>query len=219
MFRYSACLFAVMLTIFAEPILIVPQAQGAGCGRSICAPTYSYNYNRVVEIEQDIIAIPLVFFQYVQPVAVQTAVGTLSATTGGTPSLAKPVETEDKRIERLVNERVEAIFRRMATGDDDGPPTVVADNGSTVSLPPARDLSSQAKSILQNRCASCHTGPRGKNGVQLFAANGQYAPNVSKATILLNVNSGHMPPAAKDNVNSLHAVPSVERNVLQQWLP
>lgn len=61
-----------------------------------------------------------------------------------------------------------------------------------------QDIMNRWAVSLHNNCAECHTqGQRTSGGVQIFAANGQYSPNVPASQILDAIRSGRMPKNRK----------------------
>lgn len=68
------------------------------------------------------------------------------------------------------------------------------------SAPQASASGSGGIAILQNRCASCHTG-NGKGGVTLFDASGNYAPNVAVEQLKEACRSGRMPKGGLSDPN------------------
>jgi hypothetical protein len=98
--------------------------------------------------------------------------------------------SEDRlaRVEALL---VKLAERQLAVPADAAPVAREA----PVATPPAPAYDANAALVLNDlrACAQCHTGPDSRGGVELFNAQGQWAPEVSQAEIYRAVKSGRMP--------------------------
>jgi hypothetical protein len=105
----------------------------------------------------------------------------------------------------------------QANQQDNGPP--VAMEGSFQPQFPRQPPVPQQMSfvnILGNRCASCHTGPSSKGGVQIFTAPGIFNSAVDRQRIVRSMEDGRMPPQAVADPS--HRVPVQEIELVKNGL-
>lgn len=188
------------LAVFAG--VVAPSAYAGSC---VVHRSSFVAVKNVAAVELAPIAVPTIFFQFLNPTPVQLP-------TPVQATVAAP-ETETSRIDRLIRERLEAIINEHLKGEVDDLPSV--DEPVATGLP--------ALASLQLRCASCHTAPTVKGNVVLFDASGAFAPNVAGSKILAAITPDatglvHMPPAAKGSPTSIHAVSPADREALRQIL-
>jgi hypothetical protein len=69
--------------------------------------------------------------------------------------------------------------------NNNNPPEAYSSDNQLVNL--------NTTSLLQNKCAQCHTGDNGRGGVSLFNNQGVYQPNVSQEEIVQSIRSNKMP--------------------------
>ena len=91
---------------------------------------------------------------------------------------------------------------------------------SSAPSPSGASIQSEAIAVMQNRCASCHTGSSSKGGFAMFDGRGQLANLTSNdsAEILKKVNLGLMPPARNDAGQPIPELTPKERAVLEAFL-
>lgn len=153
---------------------------------------------------------------------VQTGAQVQTANTAATTA-STAVNTAN--IDQLIKSRLDVILKQYqytaptgeggapASDAPDGPPPLqVEDTRSTQSqtTAPAQTQTTTPNTqssgdtvnnwvvALQNNCAECHTQGKKESGqVHLFAASGQYSPNVSATQILDAIRTGRMPRGHK----------------------
>lgn len=217
-------MFKKILTTFA---LICCMLLGASAAQArsyrSCYSNYSYtpSYNYVTREVFTPVAVPVVVpatvFQYlpalqpvtpVAPVAIPP-VATQVPGVYNAPAVQgqQPFGTNEDRLVQLIDQRLELAFKRFFQdqGIDNGPPAIP---GTPVgNVPPAQsDRWAQAVTLLHNNCSTCHTGPGGSGKVQLFAADGSFAPNVGADVVSNTIRLAKMPKAAKGDPNHPAAI-------------
>lgn len=202
MFRW----LAVVVVILFSVVVVLPESQAGGCRTVVQTQYQSYTptyYPPVYQIEQAVIAVPTIFFQWLTPAVAQVS----QAAPAAPAQVAAPAktETEAERIDRLVREKLEAVIREQVGGGDDLP--MIVDHDVTASAAPV--------AVLASRCASCHTAPAVKGGVILFR-NGVFQPNVPVSQVVDAASSKRMPPSARTQPAT--AVPAGEVAVLRSLI-
>jgi hypothetical protein len=181
------------------------------------SPTYQYPVHEVIVKDTIIpVAVPVLVpafqFQYAAPCAAPVAVpGAIPAVPGHVgvspvvptvPGVApmQPIAVGPGGVGAINNQEqirllAKALLEEMSkqADGDSGPPVALPGVGGSV--PPVGGPVNPLQ-VLSVRCASCHTGPSSKGGVQIFTAPGQFNPTVDRQRLIRAVEDGRMPPQA-----------------------
>lgn len=205
-----------------------------GCSVRRASFAYSTTYQYPVRevFVQDVItpiAIPVLVpayqFQYVAPCAgVAPVAATPIVPVTGVPmqqvsyapggSIGASQMSEQERIQILAK----AIISEMNKQVGQGGQNVEQDNGPPMAIDGAFNPQPQFgfMNVLGNRCASCHTGPSSKGGVQIFSSPGIFNTAVDRQRIVRAMEDGRMPPRAV--IDPSHRVPVQEIEIVKNGL-
>lgn len=177
-------IFTVFLVLMV--CLMMGASAQAGCNR--CVTTYSTTYQYPVTEEIIVpIAVPVLIpafqYQYVPAVAVPVTVPAVPLPAPApvqTPVGQAPVDT--KALARAIL----AELQSQQT-EDSGPPVAIIGNFGAPA-PVADGLT-----ILNNRCASCHTGPNARQGMRIFNSPGVFNSAMDRQRALKAILEDKMP--------------------------
>lgn len=210
----------ICAAVIAAFAMFVPMASAQCSGHVVhrrvvhtYSPTYQYPVREVIVKDTIIpVAVPVLVpafqFQYTAPCATPIVAAPGFAGTHAVPGVTpvipgvspmQPVSVgpggfgaiNDQEKIRLLAKALLEEMSKQADGDN-GPP--VALSGGPVTPPVSGSFN--RFQVLNARCASCHTGPSSKGGVQIFTAPGQFNPVVDRQRLIRAVEDGRMPPQA-----------------------
>lgn len=216
-------------------LMFTPAPSSAQVCGTVTSHTYSNPYISTVVTTPEVkivkeavpVAVPLLVpstvFQYLPAITPTPVVASTPAVTAPVtqPVASKPAAS-NVDIEKLVNEKVEALLRDKISNSSDGMPPPIKWGAlshlkdtvpvSTNTSPSNSTIDpNTAFSLLKTHCASCHGGGKKAGGVIIFDADGRYAPNTTAKAIVDSITSGSMPK------NNPDAISKQDQILLQKW--
>jgi hypothetical protein len=202
-----ATVFQYMPALAAQPVAAAPAATPCAQAQAV-SPCQAAAVQQTATVQQTGVATQATQ-QVAQPVQTQAQ----------TQMIDQLIKSRLDVILKQYTEQQQQSTSNYGTGSidyPDGPPPLTIDNQpQTTSTQPQQmqnmpqnpqpgnhvsqqDIVNNWVASLRNNCAECHTqGKRTSDGVQIFAANGQYSPNVPVSQLLDAIRSGRMPKNRK----------------------